>query len=61
MIRYELQSHKDILQLQPEGSIEAADFTLTASGIDAYLAGHEKLHDMLFHANSFPDRKRGFA
>ncbi|MBC7437846.1 MAG: hypothetical protein H7332_17480 [Bdellovibrionales bacterium] len=61
MIRFESQPRKGILRLHPEGPIEATDFTLIAGGVDAYLAGHGKLQGVLFHANSLPDCKRGFA
>lgn len=57
MIRYELQAGNGVLLLQPEGPIEAADFTLIASQIDAYLAEHGKLHGVLIHAKSFPGWK----
>lgn len=57
MIRYKLQAGSGVLQLQPEGPLEAADFTSLASQIDAFLADHGKLHGVLIHAKSFPGWK----
>ena len=57
MINYELQRDKGILVLHPEGPLEAADFTLITGQVDAYLAGHGKLHGVLIHAKSFPGWK----
>ena len=57
MLNYELQHDEGILVLHPEDPLEAADFISITSGVDAYLAGHGKLHGVLIHAKSFPGWK----
>jgi hypothetical protein len=54
MLNYELQHDEGILVLHPDGPLEAADFILISSQLDAYMAGHGKLHGVLIHAKSFP-------
>lgn len=54
MLNYELQHDEGILVLHPDGPLEAADFILISSQVDAYLGGHGKLHGVLIHAKSFP-------
>jgi hypothetical protein len=57
MINYELRHNEGILVLHPAGLLEAADFISITSQVDAYLAGHGKLHGVLIHAKSFPGWK----
>ncbi len=54
MINFELQNDNGILLLDPQGRIEAADFTSITSLVDTYLAGHGTLPGILIHAKSFP-------
>jgi hypothetical protein len=60
MLNYELRQDEGILVLHPEGPLEATDFNLITSRVDAYLAEHGKLHGLLIQAKSFPGWK-GFA
>jgi hypothetical protein len=57
MLNFELHHEESILVLHPEGPLEATDFTMLASQIDAYLEGHEKLRGVLIRAKSFPGWK----
>ena len=57
MLNHELRHDDGILVLNPEGPLEAADFTTLASQVDAYLESHAKLHGVLIHAKSFPGWK----
>lgn len=57
MMIHKLLRDKGVLELHPQGPLEAADFTLITSQVDAYLAQHGKLHAVLIHAKSFPGWK----
>lgn len=57
MLNYDLRNDESILVLHPEGPLEAADFTMLANQLDAYLEGHEKLRGVLVRAKSFPGWK----
>jgi len=54
MLNYELRHDDGILVLNPDGPLEAADFTTLANQVDTYLEQHAKLHGVLIHAPSFP-------
>jgi len=57
MIDYEMLRDKGVLELHPQGPLEAADFSAMTSRVDTYLAEHGKLHGVLIHAKSFPGWK----
>jgi SpoIIAA-like len=57
MLNYDLRQDDGILVLHPEGPLEAADFTSLAGNVNAYLAGHGKLHGVLIHTKAFPGWK----
>jgi hypothetical protein len=57
MLKHELRQDDGILALQPEGPLEAADFTTLASEVDAYLERHGTLRGVLIRAKSFPGWK----
>ena len=57
MLNFELRHDESILVLHPEGPLEATDFTMLASQIDAYMEGHERLRGVLIRAKSFPGWK----
>jgi len=57
MLNHELRHDDGILVLNPEGPLEAADFTTLASQVDAYLEQHGTLRGVLIHAKSFPGWK----
>ena len=57
MLNHELRRDDGILVLNPEGPLEAADFTLLTSQVDAYLEGHGTLRGVLIRAKSFPGWK----
>jgi len=54
MLNYELRHDDGILVLNPDGPLEAADFTTLANQVDTFLEQHAKLHGVLIHAQSFP-------
>lgn len=56
-IQYELLPDRGILELLPEGPLEATDFTSLSSQVDSYLAEHGKLHGVLIRTKSFPGWK----
>jgi tRNA U38,U39,U40 pseudouridine synthase TruA len=57
MLNHELRHDDGILVLNPEGPLEAADFTTLASQVDTYLEQHVKLRGVLIRAKSFPGWK----
>ncbi len=57
MLNHELRSDDGILVLNPNGPLEADDFTLLASSVDAYLEQHGRLRGVLIRAKSFPGWK----
>ena len=57
MLNHELRYDDEILVLNPEGPLEAADFTMVADIVDAYLDQHGALRGVLIHAKSFPGWK----
>jgi hypothetical protein len=57
MLNHELRHNDGILVLNPEGPLEAADFTTLASQVDTYLERHAKLRGVLIRAKSFPGWK----
>ena len=57
MLNYELRHDDGILVLNPEGPLEAADFTTLASQVDTYLEQHGPLRGVLIRAKSFPGWK----
>lgn len=54
MLNNEFRLNEEILLLRPEGSLEAADFTMLAGLVDAYLERNRKLRRVLIKAKSFP-------
>jgi SpoIIAA-like len=52
MTNHELRD--EILVVNLEGPLEAADFTKIANSVDAYLEQHGTLRGVLIHAKSFP-------
>ena len=57
MLNHELRHDEGVLVLTPESPLEAADFTVLASQVDAYLEQHKMLHGVLIRAKSFPGWK----
>lgn len=57
MLKHELRQDDEILVLNPEGPLEAADFTMLTGFVDAYLERNGKLRGVLIHAKSFPGWK----
>jgi hypothetical protein len=57
MLNHELRHDDGILVLNPEGPLEAADFTTLTSQVDAYLEQHGTLRGVLIRAKSFPGWK----
>jgi hypothetical protein len=57
MLNHELRHDEGILVLSPESPLEAADFTVLASQVDAYLEQNKTLHGVLIRAKSFPGWK----
>src|SRR4249920_3232302 len=57
MLNHELRHNDEILVLNPDGPLEAADFTTLASHVDAYLTQHGKLRGVFIRAKSFPGWK----
>ncbi len=57
MLNHELRHDEGILVLNPEGPLEAADFTTLANQIDAYLEQHGMLRGVFIRAKSFPGWK----
>ncbi|MGZ5202315.1 MAG: STAS/SEC14 domain-containing protein [Telluria sp.] len=57
MLKHELRQDDEILVLNPEGPLEAADFTMLAGLVDAHLEGNGKLRGVLILAKSFPGWK----
>jgi len=54
MLNHELRHDDEILVLNPEGPLEADDFTTKARQVDPYLEQHAKLRGVLIRAKSFP-------
>jgi len=57
MLNHELRHDDGILVLNPDGPLEAADFTALTSEVDAYLAQHGTLRGVFIRAPSFPGWK----
>jgi hypothetical protein len=57
MLNHELRRDEGILVLNPEGPLEAADFTVLASQLDAFLEHNATLRGVLIHTKSFPGWK----
>jgi len=57
MLNHEFRQDNEILVLSPEGPLEAADFTMLAGLVDAYLERYGKLREVLIKAKSFPGWK----
>jgi hypothetical protein len=57
MLNYDLRRDDGILVLNPEGPLEAADFTTLASQVDAYLEQHGTLRGIMIRAKAFPGWK----
>lgn len=57
MLKHELRQDDEILVLNPEGPLEAEDFTTLASPVDAYLERNGKLRGVLIRTKSFPGWK----
>ena len=57
MLNHELRRDDGILVLKPGGPLEAADFTILASHVDAYLEQNGKLRGVLVRATAFPGWK----
>jgi hypothetical protein len=57
MLKHELRQEDEILVLHPEGPLEAADFTMLAREVDAYLERDGTLRGVLIRAKSFPGWK----
>lgn len=57
MLNHELRRDEGILVLKPAGPLEAGDFTILASHVDAYLEQNGKLRGVLVHAKAFPGWK----
>jgi hypothetical protein len=57
MLNHDLRREDEILVLNPEGPLEAADFVTLASVVDAFLERHGSLRGVLIHAKSFPGWK----
>ena len=54
MLNHNFLSSEGILVLEPEASLEAADFESLASEIDPYIAKHRRLPGVMIHAKAFP-------
>jgi hypothetical protein len=54
MLKHELLPDEGVLILQPQGPLEAADFTSLASVVDPYIQSHGKLRGIMIDAPSFP-------
>lgn len=50
MLNHELRHDDEILVLNPEGPLEADDFTTKARQVDPYLEQHAKLRGVLIRA-----------
>lgn len=57
MLNHELRFDDELLLLNPDGPLEAADFVTLTALVDAYLAQHGTLRGVLIHAKSFPGWK----
>jgi stage II sporulation SpoAA-like protein len=57
MLNHELRRNDGILVLNPEGPLDAADFTTLARDVDAHLTQQGKLRGVLIRAKSFPGWK----
>ena len=57
VLNHDLRRDDDVLVIKPEGPLEAADFTVPAGHIDAYLEQQGKLRGVLIRAKSFPGWK----
>jgi len=54
MIRHELLRERGILTLEPEGPLQAADFSTLAGVVDPYIEQHGELKGLLISAPAFP-------
>ena len=57
MITYTLDRKRRILIVQPEGKLEAQDFTRLASEVDPFIAESGALAGLLIEAEAFPGWK----
>src|SRR4029079_14684926 len=57
VVKYELLRADGILVIQPESSLEAADFQRVAQEIDPYIEANGRLHGIMIDAKSFPGWK----
>ena len=57
MLNYDFRFDEQILVLNPEGPLEAADFVTLAEVVDTYLKRQGKLRGILIHADAFPGWK----
>jgi SpoIIAA-like len=57
MLNHELRHDDGILVLNPEGPLEADDFTTLSGQVDTYLEQHARLRGVLIRAKSFPGWK----
>ena len=53
-LNHKLLLPEGILILEPESSLEAADFVVVGHAIDPYIAEHGKLPGLMIHAKAFP-------
>jgi hypothetical protein len=54
MLDYSIMKPEGILVLKPNAPLSKEDFTGLSAAVDAYLAGHAKLHGVLIQARGFP-------
>ncbi len=54
MLNHEFRHDDGILVIRPEGPLEAGDFTVLASQVDAYLEKRFTLRGVLIRAKGFP-------
>jgi len=57
MVNFKLLPAEGILVIQPEASLEAADFQRIAQEVDPYVEANGKLHGVMIDAKSFPGWK----
>ena len=54
MIKYRIIEPEDLLILEPDAPLEAADFEFLEYHLDPYLAKYGKLPGLMVHAKKFP-------
>jgi hypothetical protein len=54
MISFELLRDEGILIVEPQGSLEAADFAALTREVDPYIEENGKLNGLMIQAESFP-------